>query len=89
MNQCSVLTWEAIEILCHETRCQGASQVALGASQVALVVKNLPANTGRCKRQRFDPWVEKNSLEEGMATDSSIIFFLPSIYIYSMFLFFF
>ena len=81
MNQCSVLTWEAIEILCHETRCQGASQVALGASQVALVVKNLPANTGRCKRQRFDPWVEKNSLEEGMATHSSIIFFSPQ-YIY-------
>ena len=29
------------------------------ASQVMLVVKNPPANTGRCKRYRFDPWVRK------------------------------
>ena len=28
------------------------------ASQVALVVKNPPANAG-CKRRRFDPWVRK------------------------------
>ena len=33
--------------------------VDLVASQVALVVKNLIANTGRCKRQRFNPWVWK------------------------------
>ena len=31
----------------------------LGASQVALVVKNQPANAGRCKRCQFDPWVRK------------------------------
>ena len=31
----------------------------LGASQVALVVKNLPANAGRHKRWGFDPWVGK------------------------------
>jgi len=30
-----------------------------GTSQVALVVKNLLANTGRCKRCGFSPWVEK------------------------------
>ena len=30
-----------------------------GASQVALVVKNLSANAVRCKRLRFDPWVGK------------------------------
>ena len=29
----------------------------LGASQVALMVKNLPANAG--DRHRFDPWVGK------------------------------
>ena len=28
-----------------------------GASQVALVVKNLSANAGRHKRREFDPWV--------------------------------
>ena len=31
-----------------------------GASQIGLVVKNLPANTaGRGRRRRFHPWVEK------------------------------
>ena len=29
------------------------------ASQVALVVKNLPVSAGRCKRHGFDPWVGK------------------------------
>jgi len=28
-------------------------------TQVALVVKNLPAKAGRCKRLGFDPWVGK------------------------------
>jgi len=28
-------------------------------SQVALVVKNLAASAGRCRRGRFDPWVWK------------------------------
>ena len=31
----------------------------LGASQVAPVVKNTPANASRPKRCRFDPWVGK------------------------------
>ena len=31
----------------------------IGASQVALVVKNLPPNARRCKRCGFDPWVGK------------------------------
>ena len=35
------------------------SGVYLAASQVVLVVKNLPANAGRHKRLRFDPWVRK------------------------------
>ena len=43
------------------------------ASQVALVVKNLPASVGRCKRHRFSPWVRKIPLEEGTATHSSIL----------------
>ena len=30
-----------------------------GTSQVALVVKNLPANAGDTRRCRFDPWVRK------------------------------
>ena len=29
------------------------------AFQVAVVGKNPPANAGRCKRFRFDPWVGK------------------------------
>jgi len=29
------------------------------ASQVELVIKNPPANVGRRKRCKFDPWVEK------------------------------
>ena len=29
------------------------------ASQLALVVKNLPASSRRCKRHGFDPWVGK------------------------------
>ena len=29
----------------------------LGASQVVLVIKNLPANEGDVKRHWFDPWV--------------------------------
>ena len=43
------------------------------ASQVLLVVKNLPANAGRLKRHEFNPWVGKIPLEEGMATHSSIL----------------
>jgi len=31
--------------------------VYLAASQVVLVVENLPANAGRCERLRFNPWV--------------------------------
>ena len=42
------------------------------ASQVAPVVKNPPANAGDTRR-RFDPWVGKITLEEGMATHSSIL----------------
>ena len=26
---------------------------------VTIVVKNLPANAGRCKRWGFDPWIQK------------------------------
>ena len=31
-------------------------------SQVVLVVKNLPANAGRAKKHRLDPWVKKIAL---------------------------
>ena len=37
------------------------------------MVKNLPADAGRPKRFRFDPWVGKIPLEEGTATHSSIL----------------
>ena len=30
-----------------------------GASQVALMVKNLPAKAGDIKRRRFNPWIGK------------------------------
>ena len=36
------------------------------------MVKNPPVNAGDIKRHRFDPWVGR-SLEEGMATHSSIL----------------
>ena len=39
---------------------------------VALAVKNPPANGGDIKRSRFNSWVE-DPLEEGMATQSSIL----------------
>ena len=38
----------------------------------AIVVKNLPANAGDA-RDRADPCIGKNPLEEGMATHSSIL----------------
>ena len=44
-----------------------------GASQVALAVKNLPANTGDVKRQGFNALGQEDPLEEGMATHSSIL----------------
>ena len=43
-----------------------------GASQVALVVKNLPANAGDIKVQVQSPGQE-DFLKEGMATHSSIL----------------
>ena len=43
------------------------------SSQVALVVKNLPAQCRRFKRCGFHLWVEKIPLEEDMATHSSIL----------------
>ena len=45
----SILSWHVSEGLYPEP----------GASQVALEVKNLPANAGRCQRQGFNPWVEE------------------------------
>ena len=36
------------------------------------MVKNPPANTGRCKSHGFNPWWE-DPLEEGMSTHSSIL----------------
>ena len=52
--------------------------VDLVASQVALVVKNLIANTGRCNRWRFDPCVWKipwrsADIQISTATHSSIL----------------
>ena len=40
--------------------------------QVALVVKNRPANAGD-KKCGIDPWVRKIALEDGMATHSSVL----------------
>ena len=45
---------------------------AVPASQVALVVKSLPANAGD-KRCRFNPWVGKTPWREGVITHSSIL----------------
>ena len=45
------------------------------ASQVVLVVKNLPANAGdsSCVKHGFDSWIGKILLEQEMATHSSIL----------------
>ena len=43
------------------------------ASQVALVVKNLPAQCRRHKRRGLNPWVRKTPPEEGVATHSSTL----------------
>ena len=40
---------------------------------MALAVNNPPASTGDVKRRRFDPWLGKIPLEEGMATHFSIL----------------
>ena len=41
---------------------------------MALVIKKAPANAGRRKRHRFDPWVQKISLlEEGVILHFSIL----------------
>ena len=37
------------------------------------VVKNLPANGRRHKRQGFDPWVGKMPLKDEMVTSSRIL----------------
>ena len=49
----------------------GAITTSLGASQVALVVKNPPANAGYIRDMDSIPGLE-DPLEEGMATHSSI-----------------
>ena len=46
--------------------------ISAGASQVALVVKNLPANGGDIER-RFRPLDQEDALEEGMATHSGTL----------------
>ena len=47
-----------------EVRFSGQSMEKRGASHLALVVKNPPANTGRrYKRQGFDTWVRKIPVE--------------------------
>ena len=47
--------------------------VSHGVSQGALVVRNPPAIAGRLKRHGFDPFSQKDPLEEGMATHSSVL----------------
>ena len=47
-------------------------KVTSGASEISLVVKNLPSNAGDI-RDEFDLWVRKIPLEEGMAPHSSIL----------------
>ena len=37
------------------------------------MVKNPPANAGRCKRREFYPWVGNTPWGEGLTTHSSIL----------------
>ena len=46
---------------------------AHGSSQVALTVKNLPANAGDRRESRVCSLGPEDALEEGMATHSSIL----------------
>ena len=50
------------------------------ASQVALVVKNPPANASRCKRRRFNPWVEKILEESMMIHSSTLVWRIPLVH---------
>ena len=43
----------------HVRMFKNVHMCVLGASQVALVVKNLPPNAGDIKSCKFDPWVRK------------------------------
>ena len=46
----------------------------LGASQVAVMVKNPPVGAGDIRDVGFDPWVRKiDPLEKEMATHSNIL----------------
>ena len=47
--------------------------VVIKASEVALVVKNLPPSAGRYKESRVQSLGRKGPLEEGMPTHSSIL----------------
>ena len=62
--------WYATWLLTESMTCFGHWQVSRQASQVALVVKNPPANVGDIKIQ---PLGQEDPLEEGMAIHSSIL----------------
>ena len=62
---------EAVNLIIRASFC--TELYFAGASQAVLVVKNPLANAGRCKRCGSNPWVGKISLEEGIATHSSIL----------------
>ena len=53
------LNWGGTKSWCITFIYISLSHQKRGTSQVALVVKNPPANTGRHKRCGFDPWVRK------------------------------
>ena len=68
--QARVLEWGAIAfsllLLLGHLKRMSFEKVTLfsGAPQVVLVVKNLPANSGRSKRGGFDLWVQRSPGEE-------------------------
>ena len=64
--------WGRKELAMTEST-KGACILMNGTSQVALVVKRLPATQARYKRLGFDLCVGKIPLEEGMATHPSVL----------------
>ena len=67
-----LLEVKTLELLMTDMLADKANTWNKWVSQVALVVKNLSANT-RDMRDRFYPWVGKIPLEEGMTTHFSIL----------------